>query len=81
MQQDKELQVTNRKHHGLDFSNGLYRTTLGKVIIVHKWLPKLQLWYGLWIKEQKVVYFDEWGLCNDDRVGKLDRRQRGGERL
>ena len=69
------------KSKGLDFTRGLYRTTTGKLVIVHHWLPKLQLWYGLWMKEQKVVYFDEWGTCNDDRVGKLNRRQRGGERI
>ncbi len=65
---------------GLNFC-GIYRTDLGKIVQVHRWIPKLQLFYGYWFKEQKVVYFDEWGLCNDDRVGKLERRRIGLERI
>ena len=66
---------------GLDFSNGVYRTDTGKIIVVHKWLPRLQLFYALWVKEQKVVYIDQWGQVNDDRCGKLEKRRIGMERL
>ena len=69
------------QYKGLNFANGVYRTSLGKIVIIHQWLPKLRLWYGLWPKKQKVVYFDEYGLCSDDRVGKLETRRRQKEAI
>lgn len=65
----------------LDFTGGIYRSTGGKIVRLHSWLPKLQLWYGLWISQQKVVYFDKLGVCNVEIVGKIDIRKRGSEKI
>lgn len=83
MNEDRMAQTSNRTKipSGLNFANGIYRTDTRKIIIVHQWLPKLQLFYGLWVKEQKVVYIDEWGVVNDDRCGKLEKRRLGRERI